>query len=97
MAYKYAVYMMMNQRGNVLYIGLTRNLIRRVWEHKNGLVAGFTKKYQCHTLVYFEMHREWEHAVARERQIKKWRRAWKENLIRTINPCKRDLYPDIIQ
>ena len=92
-----AVYIMTNLTGTVLYTGVTRNLIKRVWEHKNDLADGFTKKYRCHILAYFEMHGSWEDAVVREKRIKEWRRKWKEDLIKQRNPQKKDLYENITE
>jgi len=79
-----------------LYIGITNNLIRRVWEHKNKLVEGFTNKYEIHHLVYYELHENPESAITREKQIKKWKRLWKIALIEEKNPTWRDLYKDIL-
>ena len=81
--------------GGTLYTGLTNNLVRRVYEHKNGLVEGFTKKYAVKTLVYFEVHSDIETAITREKQIKKWNRAWKIKLIEERNPNWDDLYNSI--
>jgi putative endonuclease len=74
---------------------VTNNLIRRVWEHKNNLIDGFTKKYAIHRLVYFEQHEDMLSAITREKQIKKWNRAWKLVLIEKENPDWRDLWDDI--
>jgi len=90
------VYILSNHRRGTLYIGVTSNLIKRVWEHKQGLVDGFTKKYQIHTLVYFEMADDMPTAIAREKQLKKWRRMWKIELIEKQNNEWRDLYADLI-
>ena len=81
--------------GGTLYIGVTNNLIRRVYEHKNGLVEGFTKKYAVKTLVYFEVYSDIETAITREKQIEKWNRAWKIKLIEERNPNWDDLYNSI--
>ena len=81
--------------GGTLYIGVTNNLIRRVYEHKNGLVEGFTKKYAVKTLVYFEVYSDIEAAITREKQIEKWNRAWKIKLIEERNPNWDDLYNSI--
>jgi putative endonuclease len=78
----------------ILYIGVTNNLERRVLEHKNGLVEGFTKKYHCKKLLYFEEYGDIQEAIRREKQLKNWRREWKINLIRTSNPHFRDLSLD---
>jgi putative endonuclease len=90
------VYILSNHRRGTLYIGVTSNLIKRVWEHKQGLVDGFTKKYQIHTLVYFEMADDMPTAIAREKQLKKWRRMWKIELVEKQNNEWRDLYADLI-
>ncbi len=81
----------------MLYIGVTSNLIKRVYEHKNDLVEGFTCKYHIHNLVYFEMTSDVKSALSREKQLKKWNRAWKVALIEKSNPEWRDLYCDLIR
>jgi putative endonuclease len=91
--YNFFVYIMASDSGT-LYIGVTNNVIRRVHQHKNNLVDGFTKKYQCHKLVYFEEHKYVLNAIAREKQIKRWRREKKVSLIRLINSSWRDLAVD---
>ena len=78
-----------------MYTGVTSDLVKRVYEHKNDLANGFTKKYNVHRLVYFEMHEDMKVAIAREKQIKKWNRAWKIRLIEETNPNWDDLYPQI--
>jgi putative endonuclease len=88
--YNFYTYIMASESGT-LYVGMTNDLERRVYEHKNNLVDGFTKKYSCHKLVYFEQFDYVEDAINREKQIKKWRREKKEFLIRTINPSWKDL------
>ena len=72
-----AVYILASRRNGTLYIGVTSNLVQRVWQHKQDLVEGFTKKYQVHTLVYYEQHGDMVTAITREKQLKKWNRAWK--------------------
>jgi putative endonuclease len=84
--------MLASQRNGTLYIGVTSDLIKRVWEHKNKFVEGFTKQYEVHQLVWFEPHEDVEQAILREKQIKKWNRAWKVNLIEEANPYWNDLY-----
>lgn len=84
----------MASNSGTLYIGMTNNLERRVYEHKNNLIDGFTKKYSCHKLVYYEHFTNVYDAMDRERQLKKWRREKKESLIRTINPSWKDLSLD---
>ena len=88
---KYWVYMMGSPRGKALYTGVTNNLLRRVREHKSGQIEGFTKRYKCHNLLYFEEYTDIRNAIAREKQLKRWTRNRKEELIRTINPERRDL------
>ncbi len=90
----YYVYIMGNIRPT-LYIGVTNDLIRRVYEHKHGLEEGFTKKYNLKKLLYFESCSRIENALAREKQLKHWNRGWKLNLIRKMNPSFRDLYENI--
>lgn len=90
------VYILASKRNGTLYIGVTSDLVKRVWEHKNDLVEGFTRKYSVHTLVYFEMHHEMVEAIQREKQLKKWNRAWKIELIEKTNPLWRDLWQDIV-
>ncbi len=92
----YYVYMMTNKYNKVLYIGVTNNLIRRVYEHKNGLIPGFTKKYNCHKLVWFEESGNIESAILKEKRMKKWKREYKENVINEMNPAWRDLYDDLL-
>jgi len=92
MGYKqYFVYMMTNRWRNVLYTGMTNSLEKRVWQHKNKSVPGFTKKYNCDRLVYFETYDEIDQTIAREKQIKAWSRAKKEALIANMNPEWNDL------
>ncbi len=90
MEYNYYVYLMASVTGT-LYIGVTNNLQRRIFEHKQGLAEGFTKKYSCHKLVHYEQYSNVNDAIAREKQLKKWRREKKENLTRTVNSSWRDL------
>ncbi|OGT37354.1 MAG: excinuclease ABC subunit C [Gammaproteobacteria bacterium RIFCSPHIGHO2_12_FULL_38_14] len=82
----YYVYIMSNKKYGTLYTGITNNLIRRIYEHKESLIDGFTKKYKIHQLVYYEIHEDIHEAILREKQIKKWNRAWKINLIEQNNP-----------
>ncbi|MEQ9166836.1 MAG: GIY-YIG nuclease family protein [Fulvivirga sp.] len=86
------VYLLTNKNNSVLYTGFTDNLDRRIFEHKNQLVSGFTSKYNCNKLVYFEEFIEKDEALHRERQLKRYRRSWKENLINENNPEWKDLY-----
>ena len=92
----YYVYIMGNDRPT-LYIGVTNNLIRRVYEHKHGLIEGFTKKYNLKKLLYFEVFNQVKDALAREKQLKHWNRKWKLNLINAKNPTMKDLYSEIIK
>ena len=87
----YYVYILTNKTHSTLYIGVTNNLIRRVYEHKTGAVEGFTKKYNVHKLVYFEQTTDVESAILREKQLKGWTRAKKENLINSVNPLWNEL------
>lgn len=89
------VYMLASDHYGTLYIGVTSNLSKRIWEHKNNAVKGFTEKYDVHKLVYFEKHENAESALTREKQLKKWNRDWKINLIEKDNPYWEDLYPAI--
>jgi len=91
-----AVYLLASKRNGTLYIGVTSNLPARIWQHKNDQVEGFTKQYQVHQLVYFEIHEEMASAIQREKQLKKWRRQWKLELIEKGNPDWKDLYNDIV-
>lgn len=86
----YYVYIMASTSGT-LYVGVTNDLVRRVYEHKNNLLEGFTKRYNCHKLIFFEETENIESAIIREKQLKNWRRAKKEFLIRQMNPSWKDL------
>ncbi|MFA5777355.1 MAG: GIY-YIG nuclease family protein [Parcubacteria group bacterium] len=92
----YFVYMLASKRNGTLYIGVTSNLPKRVWEHKNNLVGGFTKKYNIHNLVYFEQTENVQSALLQEKQLKKWKRDWKIELIEKDNPEWKDLYEKIL-
>jgi putative endonuclease len=92
----YYVYILASKRHGTLYIGVTNDLVRRVYEHKNDLVEGFTKKYGIHLLVYYEQYNNVESAIQRERQMKKWNRQWKIRGIERQNPDWRDLYDEIV-
>jgi len=95
MAKQFYVYILASKRNGTLYIGMTSNLTKRIWEHKNDIIDGFTKSYNIKTLVYFEIHDDVEIAITREKQLKKWNRAWKIRLIEEKNPAWKDLYSDI--
>jgi putative endonuclease len=92
---EYFIYILASKRNGTLYVGVTNNLLKRVDEHKNNLVPGFTSKYSVHNLVYFERYSDIYDAIAREKRIKKWKRAWKIELIEKSNPEWRDLYKDL--
>ena len=89
------VYIMASRRNGTLYTGVTSNLVQRAFQHRNGLIDGFTKRYGCKMLVWFEMHATMEFAIAREKQIKGGSRAAKIRLIEVANPAWRDLFCDI--
>ncbi|MDH3901063.1 MAG: GIY-YIG nuclease family protein [Gammaproteobacteria bacterium] len=89
------VYIMASQRNGTLYIGVTSNLIKRIYEHKNNCAEGFTKKYDVHCLVYYEETPDIVSAITREKQIKKWNRQWKIELIENNNPEWNDIYSDL--
>ena len=91
-----AVYILASQRNGTLYVGVTGDLIKRIHEHKTGLIDGFTKRYKTHSLVYFEQHETMDNAITREKQIKKWNRKWKLELIEASNPEWQDLYVTLI-
>ena len=91
-----AVYILVSKQNGTLYIGVTSNLQKRAWEHKNDLVEGFTRKYGVHQLVYYELHEDMISAINREKQMKKWNRAWKLELIERQNRGWRDLWEEII-
>jgi putative endonuclease len=87
-----AIYILVSQRNGTLYIGVTSDLVKRIWELKNDVVDGCTKKYGVHTLVYFELHDDMESAIIRENRLKKWNREWKLRLIEEMNPDWDELY-----
>ena len=90
---QYYTYILANKSDTTLYIGVTNDLERRVTEHRSGTIPGFTQKYNCHKLVYFESFSDVEQAIAREKQLKKWSRAKKDALIDTMNKERKDLMP----
>ena len=90
------VYLLASHRNGTLYAGVTSNLIARVWQHHEHVVAGFTSRYDVTRLVWYELHGTMDGAIHREKRIKKWNRAWKVKLIDEGNPSWRDLWPDII-
>ncbi|MCX6736387.1 MAG: GIY-YIG nuclease family protein [Candidatus Parcubacteria bacterium] len=91
------VYILASKRNGTLYIGVTSDLIKRIDEHKRNATDGFTKKYNVHTLVYYEMADDIRGAIEREKQLKKWNRSWKLKLIEKENPQWRDLYTDLFE
>ena len=90
------VYILSNKKNGTLYIGSTSDLIKRVWQHKNKLIEGFTKRYSISNLVYFEQFNEIFEMAQRERRLKEWKRAWKINLIEKQNPQWKDLYMSLL-
>ena len=95
MSHQYFVYILANKKYGTLYTGVTNNLVKRIFEHKNDLVEGFTYKYQIHILVYYEILNSIEEAIRREKQIKAWKRDWKINKIERENPEWNDLYSSL--
>jgi putative endonuclease len=91
-----AVYILASKRNGTLYTGVTSDLTKRVWEHKNDMAEGFTKRYSVHQLVWYELHESMESAIKREKSMKEWRRAWKLELIENDNPDWQDLYHSIV-
>ncbi len=91
-----AVYILASKRNGTLYIGVTSDLVKRIWEHKNKMVKGFTERYDVHQLVWYEMHESMESAIQREKRLKEWKRAWKMELIEKTNPDWQDQYQTII-
>ena len=90
------VYILASERNGTLYVGVSSDLVKRVWQHKNHQADGFTTRYNVHVLVYFEMLADMLAAITREKQIKKWNRAWKIWLIESVNPEWRDLWNEIL-
>jgi putative endonuclease len=90
------VYILASERNGTLYVGVTSDLVKRVWEHKSDFVEGFTKQHQVHDLVWYEVHENMESAITREKQLKEWQRQWKVELIEKMNPYWNDLYPTIV-
>ena len=91
------VYLMASRRNGTLYLGVTSNLVQRTYQHRNGLIEGFSKRYNCRTLVWYEAHDDIQDGRARELQMKKWKRAWKIEAIEGMNPEWRDLFEEIAQ
>jgi len=92
---QYYLYILASRPGGAIYVGVTRDLVRRLYEHRNGFVDGHTKTYNIKQLVYFEVYATARDAIQREKNIKHWPRAWKTRLIAQMNPTWRDLYDDI--
>ena len=92
---QFYVYILASKRNGTLYTGITSNLAQRIWQHKQNMIEGFTKKYDVKVLVYYEVHDNAESAITREKRIKKWRRSWKLRLIEDKNPHWKDLYEGI--
>ncbi len=89
------VYMMASTRNGTLYIGVTSDLLGRVWQHKSNTIEGYTKQYEVHLLVWYEVHDTMESAITREKALKKWNRIWKLRLIEQFNPDWQDLYDQL--
>ena len=92
----YYVYLLASRRNGTLYVGVTSDLVRRVYQHREGLLEGFSKQYAVKLLVWFESTESVLVAIAREKQLKNWKRAWKLQLVEKSNPDWRDLYPDLL-
>jgi putative endonuclease len=92
----YYVYMLASGRYGTLYVGVTSDLIKRTWQHREDFVEGFTSKYNVKRLVWYEVHEEISSAITREKQIKKWQRSWKIKLIQQRNPQWRDLFDEVV-
>ena len=92
----YYIYILSNFNRNVLYTGITSDLQKRVWQHKQNLVKGFTQKYQVHDLIYYEIFSNPRSAIEREKQVKSWSRRKKDELIKKFNPTLKDLYPEVV-
>lgn len=92
----FAVYILASRRNGTLYTGMCSSLSRRIYEHREGLIAGFTRKYGIQTLVWYEHYDDMQEALLRERRIKRWQRSWKLNLIESSNPDWHDLYSEIL-
>jgi putative endonuclease len=91
-----AVYILASKRNGTLYIGVTSDLLKRIWEHRNNIVPGSTERYRVHHLVWYELHESIEGAIQREKRLKEWKRAWKIELVESTNPNWLDLYHTIV-
>ena len=96
MSKQYYVYILSSKKNGTLYVGVTSDLVKRVWQHKQKIIEGFTKQYNIRMLVYYEIHQDINEAIRREKQIKKWNRQWKINLIEKGNSKWKDLYEGLI-
>ncbi len=94
---QYYVYILASKKNGTLYIGVTNNLVKRTYEHKQNEVEGFTRRYNVHNLVYYEIYEDINEAILREKQMKKWNRQWKIKLIEKNNPSWNDLYNELIK
>jgi putative endonuclease len=92
---QFFVYILSSRRNGTLYVGVTSDLVKRIWQHKEGIVDGFTKKYNVKQLVYYEQHQNAESAIHREKRLKEWKRSWKLDLIERFNSNWLDLYDSI--
>ena len=90
------VYILASKRNGTLYIGVTSDPVKRIWQHKNNMVEGFTKRYGVHQLVWYELHENMQSAIEREKRMKGWKRKWKLELIESMNPNWQDLYHTIV-
>lgn len=93
---QFYVYIITNKKGGTLYIGVTSDIIKHTYEHNSGITEGFSKKYNLHSLVYYEIHESAELTIHREKRLKEWQRQWKIDLIETVNPERIYLYPELI-
>ena len=91
-----AVYLLASKRNGTIYIGVTSDLVKRIWEHKNNMTEGFTKRYKVHRLVWYQLHESMESAITREKRLKNWKRKWKLELIESSNPSWEDLYHELV-
>lgn len=91
-----AIYIITNTTNSVLYIGVTSNLVQRIYQHKEKLIGGFSKQYNLFKLVYFELYDDMDSAIQREKRLKVWQRSWKERLILNTNPKWKDLYQELL-
>ena len=91
-----AVYILASKRNGTLYIGVTSDLVKRIWQHKKNMIEGFTKRYSVHQFVWYELHENMQSAIEREKRMKEWKRKWKMELIESMNPNWQDLYHTIV-